>query len=158
DDAAHHLAAPAELRDATPRLGPQMHGRDLTQGDRHSSRAELHRDLLDVGEAVDVAAAAHEVLVLRDLHDAATHVAVRSTHRVGPIAYRHAIALELRRIEVRLVLLDEPTDRRDLGDTVDALQPVTQGPILERAELLEIVVTGGVHEGVFEHPADAGRI
>ena len=98
------------------------------------------------------------MLVLGNLDHTAPHVTVGAADRIGNLPRRDAVALELRRIEVDLVLLDEPPDRGDLGDTVHPLKPVAKRPVLKGPELLEIAVTGGVHERVFENPSDTRRV
>ena len=46
----------------------------------------------------------------------------------------------LDRVEIDLVLLDESADARNLGHAVDGLQAELQIPVLDRAELAEVVV------------------
>src|SRR5438552_1324848 len=97
DDAPDDLAPALELRDSPPGLGAKVHGRDVADRYRDAAGAQLDRDLLDVRHAPDVSPGAHEVLVLGDLDNAASYVAVRAADRIGNIPHRDAVALELRR-------------------------------------------------------------
>ena len=51
-----------------------------------------------------------------------------------------------------------PPTGRDLGDAFHRLERVTQIPILERAQLGQIVLPGFIDERILEDPADAGRV
>jgi len=135
-----------------------VHGRNVANRYRDAARAQFDRDLLHVRHTPDISAGAHEVLVLGNLDNATSYVTVRAADRIGNIPHRDAVALELCRVEVDLILLDESPDRGHLGNTVHPLEPVPKGPVLKGAELLEIVVPGGVHERVFENPSDTRRI
>ena len=71
---------------------------------------------------------------------------------------RNAVSEQLIRIEIDLVLLHEAADGRDLGNAFYRLEGITQIPILERAQLGQIVFPGLIDERVFEDPADAGGV
>ena len=59
-------------------------------------------------------------------------------------------------IHRHLILLDEASDRSDLGDPRDSGQPVFQVPVLNRAQLAEVVAVG--LQRVHERPANPGGI
>ena len=65
---------------------------------------------------------------------------------------------QLVRIDVDLILLDEAADARDLGDAWHGGEPVAQIPVLEAAQLGQVVLPGLVNQRVLEDPADAGRV
>ena len=57
-----------------------------------------------------------------------------------------------------LVLAHHAADRCDFGDIRHRLQFVLQKPVLQRAQLPEVVRARAVDERVFVHPADTGRV
>jgi len=72
--------------------------------------------------------------------------------------HRQVVGEQHRGIERDLVLLDVAADARDLSDTLDAFEPVAHGPIVERAQLAQVMAAGLVDQCVLEHPADTGGI
>ena len=73
--------------------------------------------------------------------------------RDGDVAGLRALGIDL-----DLVLLLEPADARDLGDAGHALQPVAQRPVLERSQLLEVVLARTIDQRVLVDPADGRRV
>jgi hypothetical protein len=61
DDAADHVALAVEIGDTAPHLRPERHLGDVLDLDRRATGGGQH-ELLDVLDALDVAAAAHHVL------------------------------------------------------------------------------------------------
>src|SRR5947209_2314289 len=56
-------------------------------------------------------------------------------------------------VDGHLVLLDEASDRRHLGHPWDRLQPVAHVPVVERAQLGQVVLAGLIDQRVLECPA-----
>jgi hypothetical protein len=119
---------------------------------------DLQRDVLDVGQAPEVAAAPDEVLGRGHLEDLAADIVVRALDPGDDVGERDAVGRELVRVEVDLVLLHEAADRGHLGDALHRLEGVPQVPVLQGAELGQAVLAGVVHQGVLIDPADAGRV
>src|SRR3546814_11240111 len=57
-----------------------------------------------------------------------------------------------------LILLHHAADSGDLRDTRHGLQLVAQKPVLNPAELRQVVAACPVDQRVFIYPADAGRV
>src|SRR5271166_6376381 len=62
------------------------------------------------------------------------------------------------RIELDLVLLYEAADGGDLRDSRHGFERIAHVPILQTAEVSEIVISTLVDESVFVHPARTGRV
>ena len=112
----------------------------------------------DVVGVLHVAAAANDLFVPAHLDDAAADLLVRRAHRLDDVVHADAVPEQLGRIDVDLVLLHEAADARDLGDARHAAERVAQVPVLDRAQLLQVVLARLVDERVLEDPADAGRV
>ncbi len=88
-------------------------------------------DLLDVADRSRVSAAAHHVLGAGELDEAAADVVVPLADRIDDLLNRDLVGEERLGLQVHLVLLLEPADRRHLCHARHALQPVAQVPVLE---------------------------
>jgi hypothetical protein len=62
------------------------------------------------------------------------------------------------RVEDDLVLAHHAADRGGLGDVRQRLQLVLEEPVLDRAQLAEIVATRAIDERILVDPADPGRV
>jgi hypothetical protein len=82
-DAGDHLALAVEFGDAAPLVRHQFDARDVADQHRRAALG-LDHQLLDVGRAAQVAAAAHHVLGLGHLDHAAADVAVGIADRLAP--------------------------------------------------------------------------
>src|SRR6185503_1864321 len=122
--------------------------RDVADPDRGPARIRRDDRELEVLLAGDVPATAERVFVLRHLDDAATHLGVRAAHRRGDLSHAHPARLHADGIDFDLVLLLEAADRRDLGDAGDGLEPVTELPVLQAAQLLQVALPTLVDERV----------
>ena len=109
-------------------------------------------------DALDVAAPAHVILRRRDLEDLPADVAVAHLDRAHDVGQRDVVGDERVRIEIDLVLLHEAADGRDFGDALHRFERVAQIPVLDRAQLGEIVFPGVIDQRVFVDPAHAGRV
>jgi hypothetical protein len=132
-----------------------LHRSDRRQIDR-SSAGRVDDDVLEIGHAAHVADAAHDVFGLPDLDEPSADVVVRAAHSFDDGIERHVARGHLDRIEIDLVLLDESADARNLGHAIDGLQSELQVPVLDRAELAEVVILR--LQRVPEDVADAGAL
>jgi hypothetical protein len=154
-DAADHLALAVQLGDSAPLVGPQFDARHVAQ--QHGRAAlGLQHDPLDVLLAAQVAAAAHHVFALGHLDDAAADVAVVLAYGPHHRFEIDAIGMQLVRVGRDLVLLDESPHAGDLGHVVGLGQLVAHEPVLDRAQLAQIVPVAG--QRVLVYPAHAGGI
>ena len=99
------------------------------------------RNVSEIVKRSDIAAPPHHVFALARFDDTPPDVVVAAADGLDHFLQRDVIALELVRIDLHLVLLDESTDRGHLSHPWDALEPVAQIPVLEAAQLGEVVLT-----------------
>ncbi len=86
-DAGDDLALAVELGDAAPLVGRKLDARHVAQEHRRAAFG-LEHDLLEVGDASQVAAAAHHELGLGELDHAAADVHVGGADRVADLGQR----------------------------------------------------------------------
>ena len=65
-----------------------------------------------------------------DFEHAAAHIVIGATDGVQHVTHRNAEGQQLIRVKVDLVLFDKAAHGGHLGHTLDALQPVADGPVL----------------------------
>ena len=157
DAAADDFAFAIEFGDASPDVGAKMNGADVLHIDRRAL-LRFKRDVLDVLDTLNVAAPPHVKLGGADLEDFSAHVAVGHADFVHDFADGDAVGGELVRIEVHLILLHEAADGRYFRNPFHGFERETQVPVLEGAQLGEVVLPRLVHERVFKDPAHAGRV
>ena len=87
-DAGDRLALAVDLGDAAPLVRGELDAGDVAQQHRHALVA-LHHDLLQVGQALDVAAAADRELGLGELDGTAPDVTVAGTDRIADFRQRN---------------------------------------------------------------------
>ena len=83
------------------------------------SVVDFQRDVFDILDARDVAAAAHVILCRRNLERFAADIGVALLDFRDDLGERNAVTEQLIRIKIDLVLLHEPADGRNLGDAFD---------------------------------------
>ena len=120
--------APSRSDDAAPQVRPQHDLADVPDPDRacRSGCAET-TIVLEVGDRLRVAAAAHHVLGAAEFDQPAAHLVVAAAHRLDHPLDRDAVGLQPVRIDVHLVLAAEAAERRDLGDARDRLAGSSAG-------------------------------
>ncbi len=158
DDAAHDLAFAVQLGDAAPHLGADLDARDVAQRDGRARLAHVERDRAEIVERLQVAARSHHVLGLAQLEDAAAGFAIGVLQGGDDARVRNAVGAQPIGIENDLVLAHHAADGGDLGHVGHALQLVLEEPVLDRAQLPEVVAARSIDERVLVDPADAGGI
>src|SRR5581483_3316919 len=157
DDAADHLALAIQLGHAAAQVRTEVHRADIFDVNRRAvHRAE--RNIFNVGEALDVSAPTDVEFGRPDREDLAPNVVVRPADFVHHVGDGDTVGQELVRIEIDLVFLDEAADGRDLGHARHRLEGIAQMPVLNRAELGQVMFAGLVRQGVFVDPAHAGGV
>src|SRR5262249_41546953 len=129
----------------------------LSEVDR-GSILNLQDDILEILKTLDVPTASDKEFGGRYFEGFASDILITHPDRVDHIADRDVIGDELIRIEIHLVLLHEPADRRDFGHTFDRFQCVSDVPVLKGAQRGQIVFAAFVDECVLVDPADSGCI
>ncbi len=158
DDAADDFAFAVELGDAAAHLRTQPDLRDVREHQRRAFLVYAERDVGEVLLVLQVAGRADHVLGFAHLDDGAAGLLVAVADRVLEPRQWNAEGAQLVGIDHDLVLAHHAADRRHLGDARHRLQLVLQEPVLQAAQLREVVLAGAVHERVLEDPADAGCV
>ena len=85
---------------------------------------------------------AHHVLHAVLLDHLAADVAVGALDRLEHLTQRHAVGVELSRVEIHLVLAHEAADRSHLRDPGNRVELIADEEVLERPQLAEILAVG----------------
>ena len=93
-----------------------------------------------------------------DLEHSASGLLIGGAHGGHHVRERDPEAAQAIRVDLHLVLAHEAADRRNLRDPRHAGERVAQVPILETAQLGEIMFAAAIDERVLEDPAHAGRV
>ena len=158
DDAAGHLPLTVEFHHTAAQLRPQLHIGHIADAHRHAVGGHRQGNIVDILKTADIAAAAHHVLGFRHLHHASADIVVGLPDGFLHLAQGNVVAQQCIGVDFYLVLLDEATHRGHFRHTRHGLQGVAQVPVLDGAQVGEVVVATAVDQGVFKHPADAGGI
>ena len=151
------LALAIQLRNAATHLGAdldeghvaQQHGRGA--GERNRDRAELVQRL-------EEPARSHHVLGFGEFHHGTARGLVGPLQAFHHHRLRHTQRSHPLRIEDDLVLADHPAYARYLGDIGNRLQFELQEPVVQGAQLADVMAARAVHQRVFVDPAHARGI
>ena len=158
DDAAGHLALAVQLGEPAPQLGAQVHIGHVLHIDGRAVRIHADGDVADVVDGLDVAQRPHHEFALRHLDQAAADIVVAAPDGVLHLRERDVVEGQLVRIHFHLVLLHIAAHAGNLGDAGHRLQRVAQIPVLDGAQLGQVVLAALVHQRVFIDPAHAGGV
>ncbi len=128
-DAGDDFALAIQFGDAAALVRRELDARHIAQQHRHAAFV-LDDDLLEIGEALDVAASAHHEFGFGEFDGAAADVDVARSQRIADFRQRDAERLQPARIDHHAVLLDEAADAGDFGDAFRLGQLVADVPVL----------------------------
>jgi hypothetical protein len=157
-DAADRLALAVELGDADATDWSLADLRDIAQQQRRALGHDAGRHLPQILETADQADAAEQIVGLGQLQARAALLRVRAAQRGQQLLQRESVVLQLERIDHRLEPLHEAADRGHLGHTGHALQFEAQQPVLQAAQLGQVMPAAAVDQRVLVDPADPGGI
>jgi hypothetical protein len=143
---------------AAPHLGPHLQMCNVAQQDRHAALARFDENALEIGGTAQIARRMHDVLGFRELEHRAARLLIGIAHRIYHLALRDTVGTQPVGIEHDLILLDDAADGRDLGHIGDRLELVFEEPVLQCAQLRQVVPPAAVHQRILIDPTDAGRI
>ena len=109
---------------------------------------DLDHALLDVRDALDEAESADDVFDLVDLDRPGADVHVGHLDGHEDLVQGDAVGAHRVRVDVDLVLLHESADGRDLRDAASRQQRVTDVPILDCPQLVQVPSARGVAVGI----------
>ena len=152
-NATHNLALAVQLGYAAPHIRPQSHSADVSHQDRGAPAIAPHGDHLDILYRLDVAPAAHHVLRPAELDRAAADVVVAHADGIHDALDREAIGCQAVWVQVYLILADESAQACHFRDPFDAADLIAKIPVLQAAELSQIMFAGFIHQSVLKDPA-----
>ncbi|MNX81748.1 hypothetical protein D3C86_1134430 [compost metagenome] len=135
-----------------------MNRGDIAKGHRHTTRTQLEWNRPKVIECLQVTGSPHDELGLGHLQHRASGFLVSLADSLGHLGLSDAEAGQFQRIQLHLVLLDHPADRRYLCDVGQRLEFELEKPVLKRAQLRQVVSTTAIHQCVLVDPAHSRRI
>ena len=158
DHAARYLALAIELRDAAPHFRADLDCRDVAQGHWHAACGSAERDRAKLVDGPEITGSADHIFGLAHFEYRSARFLVGVLDRLDRLAMGDTEGGQLHRIEHDLILLHHAADAGDLGHTGHTFQLVTQEPVLQAAQLRQIVAAGPVDQRIFIDPADPGRV
>ena len=114
-NAAGDFAVAVELGEAAPFVGAKLDARHILKKNGRST-VILQHDLLQVGDAFKVTAAAHHELKFGQFDRATAEVHVARADRTADLGQRNAETAQALRIDHHVILLDEAADAGDFGN------------------------------------------
>ena len=132
--------------------------RDIIQQDGGTALVHAQRDMAQIIQFVHVAGRAHHVLGLCHLDDRTARLLVAPLYGLPDPGQRQAIGTQLVRVEHHLVLLDHAADGGHFRYAVQRLQFILQKPVLQAAQLRQVVPAAAINQGILVHPAHTGGI
>ena len=158
DHAADRFALAVELADAAAHLRPELDACHVAEAYRHAGIGGHQGDRAEIVQGLQIARSAHHVLGLAQLQHRAAGLLVAAADRLHHAGVRNAVGRELVRIEHHLVLAYHAADRRHLGHVGYGLEFELEEPVLQGAQLREVLRAGPVDQRILVDPAHAGRI
>ena len=140
--AHHHRAAyrflAVEIQRATAEIGAELDRRQIPQIDRDPI-LRLHRDQFQILRGGDQPHAAQHEFRAVFLDGLAADIEVGILHRGEHLHQRDVGGTHLGGRQLDLILFDKAADAGDLGDALHAGEFITDLPILQRAELRQVI-------------------
>ena len=139
-DASDDFPLPVLFQGSAPDISPDLDACDLIQQNGVASGGCCQWDILNVLHRMDVPLPADEVLRVGHLDDLSSHIVVGTHDGGADIGEREAERLQEERVDVHLVLPDEPPHGGDLRHPLHALQVQPDIPVLHPPERSQIVL------------------
>ncbi len=154
DDAAHDFVPPFHQR-CDPERVADVHLRHLAHVDRHASR-RADDDLLDVVDRFNQPDAADDRPRAVCLEHVAADILIAVADRFDDGAERQVVRTKPGWVDVDLVLLDLPADRRHFSNARDGVELVLDEPVLDATQVAQRVAVA--LDGVPEDVAHSRRV
>ena len=132
--------------------------RHIAQQDRCAVRINADRYAFKIGNSLQVTLAAHHEFRLAHLDQPAANIIIGALNGMLHSGQRNAVFSQRIGIDFHLILFDKTAHRSDFRYAIHSLQGITHIPVLNRAQFGQIMLAGLIDQGIFIHPAHAGRI
>ena len=153
--AADGFAFAVQFGDAAPFIRPQFDPGDVAQQHWHSA-FRLNHQLFQIGDAAQIALAAHHVFGLGHFHHSPADIAVAGADHFADPHQRNTVSLQLARVHDHLILLDKAADAGDFGNALGLGELVADEPVLRGAQFRQSVAGAGHY--ILINPADPAGI
>jgi len=158
DDAANRFAFTIQFDDATPHLGTDAQFGNVRKQHGRAIGIDTQRDIGQIIEALYITGGANHVLGLAHLDHRSARFLITGLNRALDLGERHAKCTKFVGVDDHLVLLDHAADRGDFGHPGHRLEFILQKPVLKRAQLRKVLLTGTINQRVLKDPADSGGV
>ena len=116
------------------------------------------REIAQVLEPAQVAGDADHVARLRHFQGPGAGLAGGALDGLHEVDEGQLVAPQHVGIDDHLILLDHAANRGDLGDSGHGLELVFEEPILEAAQLGQVMLSRAIHQGILIDPTDGGGV
>src|SRR6185369_1217486 len=155
-NAAHGFTLAVHVEHAAPDGTPHLHCPQVPEVNRRAAHVGRHDDVLQVGLGFHIAAATDQILGIALLDQLAADILVGDLDRIHDLGDLDVVGEELCRVEVDLVFTHQAAYGGYLGHPLDGVELVAHEPVLQGAQLLQVVPFA--FDGVPEDMTDTGAI
>lgn len=155
DNASGDLPFAVQLGNSAPHVGANWDSRHVADGDGNAACSASHRNRTKIIERLKIACRARNILGLGQFDHGPAGFLIGARERRAHVRRAHAVRGELLRIDYDLILPDHPADAGNFGDAGHGLQSKAQEPVLDAAELCEVMTPFPVDQCILLNPAHA---
>ena len=152
-DAPDHFALAIQFRYAATHLRAQVDLGHVPQQQRRALLVQPQGYRGQIVHVLQVAGSPHHVLRLGHLHHRSPHFLVAALDCGLDVGQGNAEGAQFFRAHHHLVLLDHAPEWRHLGHSRHRLQLVLEEPVLQAAQLTQVVLATAVDQGIEIDPA-----
>src|ERR1051326_671184 len=150
DNAGNDFAISIQVGDSAAQIGTKDHLPNVLYANRRTGIAGDQDNVLKVLNGFGIAAAAHHILSAAELQQAAAGFAVAAANSLDHAVDGNSVSLQTAGIDIDLKLLRIAAKRRDFRDARNRLQIVAHVPVLEGAQLCQIMAAGLIDQRILK--------
>jgi len=158
DHAAHGFAFAIQLTNAAPNFGANLHMGHVAQQNGHTSLGGHEWNGAEIVQGLQIPGGTHHEFGFAHLQHRGAHFLVGAANRFNYLAVGNSVGGQFVRIEHHLILPHHATDGGNLGHAGHSLELVFQKPVLQAAQLGQVLLARLVGQRVLVNPAHPGRI
>jgi len=155
-DAAHRFTFAVFIQQPAPDGATHLHRAQVLDVDRRAAPVGVHNDILQILPGADIPSSADQIFGVGLFDQASAHIPVGSLDRLHDFSGFDVVGKQLVRIQVDLVFADKAADGGHLGHPLDGVELVAHEPVLQGAQLLQVIALA--LDGIPEHMADTGAV
>ena len=155
-DAADRLTFAVHLQQTAPDGATHLHRAQILDVDRRAAHVGADNDIFQVCLRLDIAATTDQVFGVSLFDQSAPHILVGCLDRIHDLGDLDVVGKQFGRVQVDLVFPHQSADGGDFGHPLDGVELVAHEPVLQGAQLLQVIPLP--LDGVPEDMADAGAV